>query len=173
MTRGFSRLVLLGSWRKPLVHETTYEADNNFKWCWNTHDNSRTMRYRDMTSANGRTSAGQYPCDSLVDNPKPTSPPNMFEHSTAFENLRLIIMQIRFRTSDFSLVAKRSIIRAKSKQASFEEMVLGSLVFFARVIQQLGLWTQKLQPNIRLLLRPAPRRVHFARRWTGASKPTL
>ena len=43
--------------------------------------------------------------------------------------LRLIIMWIRFRASDFGLVTKVSIIRAKSKQASCAEMVLGSFVF--------------------------------------------
>ena len=43
--------------------------------------------------------------------------------------LRLIIMRIRFRASDFGLVAKISIIGAKSKQASCVEMVLGSFVF--------------------------------------------
>ena len=43
--------------------------------------------------------------------------------------------------------------------------------FFARVIQQFSFWTQKIQANIDYLLRPAPRRVHFARPWTRASKP--
>ena len=39
----------------------------------------------------------------------------------------------------FGLVAKINIIiRAKSKQASCTEMVLGAFPFFARVIQQLG-----------------------------------
>ena len=45
------------------------------------------------------------------------------------------------------------------------------ILFFARVIQQLSFWTQKIQANIDYLLRPAPRRVHFARPWTRASKP--
>ena len=35
-------------------------------------------------------------------------------------------MRIRFRASDFGQVAKMNIIRAKSKQASCAEMVLGS-----------------------------------------------
>ena len=43
--------------------------------------------------------------------------------------LRLTIMRIRFRASDFGLVAKINIIRAKSKQASCAEMVLGSFFF--------------------------------------------
>ena len=39
-------------------------------------------------------------------------------------------MRIRFRASDFGLVAKINIIiRAKSKQASCAEMVLESFVF--------------------------------------------
>ena len=49
----------------------------------------------------------------------------------------------------FGLVAKINIIiRAKSKQASYAGMVLGSFFFlFGRVIQRLGFWTQKLQAN--------------------------
>ena len=61
---------------------------------------------------------------------------------------RLIIMQIRFRASDFDLVAKINIIGAKSKQASCAEMVLGSFDFFARVIQHLGFWTQKIEAKV-------------------------
>ena len=44
------------------------------------------------------------------------------------KSLRLIIMRIRFRASDFGLVAKIKLSRAKSKQASCAEMVLGSFV---------------------------------------------
>ena len=44
-------------------------------------------------------------------------------------DLRLIVMLIRFRASDFGLVAKINILRAKSKQACCAEMVLGSFVF--------------------------------------------
>ena len=63
--------------------------------------------------------------------------------------LWLIIMRIRFRASDFGLVAKINIIRGKSKQASCAEMLLGSFVFLlVRVIQQLGFWTQKIQANV-------------------------
>ena len=42
--------------------------------------------------------------------------------------VRLIIMRIRFRASDFGL-SKTKITRAKSKQASCADMVLGSFVF--------------------------------------------
>ena len=45
------------------------------------------------------------------------------------KSLRLIIMRIRFRASDFGLDAKINIICAKSKQASCAEMVLGPFVF--------------------------------------------
>ena len=38
-------------------------------------------------------------------------------------------LRIRFRASDFGQVAKINTIRAKSKQASCAEMVLGSFVF--------------------------------------------
>ena len=43
---------------------------------------------------------------------------------------------------------KINIIRVKSKQASCAEMVLRSFVLFARVIQQLGFFTQKIQANV-------------------------
>ena len=51
------------------------------------------------------------------------------ESDRIVNGLRRIIMWIRFRASDFGLVAKINIIRAKSKQASCAEMVLGSFVF--------------------------------------------
>ena len=89
-----------------------------------------------------------------------------------FAFLRLTIMRIRFRASDFGLVAKIKLSRAKSKQASCAEIMPGSF-FFARVIQQLGVWTQGNSSQRRLLLHPAPCRAHFARPWTQASKPTL
>ena len=56
-------------------------------------------------------------------------------------------MRIRFRASDFGLVAKINIIRAKSKQASCAEMVLGSFVFCS-CDSAVGFWTQKIQANI-------------------------
>ena len=40
-----------------------------------------------------------------------------------------IIVRIRFRASDFGLVAKINVIRAKLIQASCAEMVVGSFVF--------------------------------------------
>ena len=44
--------------------------------------------------------------------------------------LRLIVMRIRFRASDFfGLVAKINLTGAKSQQASCAEMVVGSFVF--------------------------------------------
>ena len=43
--------------------------------------------------------------------------------------LRLIVMRIRFRASDFGLVANTNLVGAKSKQASCAEVVLGSFVF--------------------------------------------
>ena len=61
---------------------------------------------------------------------------------------RLVIMRIRFRALDFGLVEKITIISAKSKQASCAEMVLTGHSFFARVIQQLGFWTWKIQSNV-------------------------
>ena len=55
---------------------------------------------------------------------------------------------------NFGLVAKYILLRIilsvlnKSKQASCAEMVLGSFFFYARVVQQLGFWTQKVQANV-------------------------
>ena len=46
--------------------------------------------------------------------------------------------------------------------------------FYARVIQQLvKVLDIENSSQRRLLLRPAPRRVHLARPWTQASNPTL
>ena len=59
------------------------------------------------------------------------------ESSDCFD-VGLIIMRIRIRASVFGQIAKINIIGTKSKQASCAEMVLGSFVIFARVIQQLG-----------------------------------
>ena len=84
-------------------------------------------------------------------------------------------MRIRFRASDFGLVAKINVTR---------EIETGFLCgdgdrvirFFARVIQQLGFWTQKIQPNVDCCYvwrREETRRVHFARPSTQASKPAL
>ena len=85
---------------------------------------------------------------------------------------RLIIMRIRLRASDFGLVAKIKIIRAKSTQASCAEMVLGSFVFCSCGSAVTFLDSENSSQH-RLLLRPAPCRAHFARPWTRASKLTL
>ena len=63
---------------------------------------------------------------------KPTIivPENRKQTGFPFIVLRLSSMRIRFRASDFGLVAIFFLIRAKSKQASCAEMVLGSFVFF-------------------------------------------
>ena len=89
-------------------------------------------------------------------------------------------MRIRFRASDFGEVAKNKSRSCKSKQASFAkpdaEMVLGSFVLFARVIQQLGFWIEKIQTKADYCYvwhREETRRVRFARPWTQASKPAL
>ena len=86
--------------------------------------------------------------------------------------LRLIIMRIRFRASDFGLVAKINIIHAKSKQASCAEMVLGSFVFCSCGSAVTFLDSENSSQR-RLLLCSAPRGVHFARPWTQASNPCL
>ena len=57
-----------------------------------------------------------------------TSRFNLQHHLEA--SFRLIIMRIRFRATDFGLVAKIHTTRAKSKKASCAEMVLGSLTVF-------------------------------------------
>ena len=63
--------------------------------------------------------------------------------------VRLIIMWIRFRASYIGLVAKINLIRAISKQASFLlRRWCWVIRFFACMIQQLGLWTQKIQANV-------------------------
>ena len=78
-------------------------------------------------------------------------------------------MRIRFRASDFGLVAKINIIRAKSKQASCAEMVLGSSFFCSCDSSAVRFLDSENSSQHRLLLRPAPRRVHFARPCTRAS----
>ena len=81
-------------------------------------------------------------------------------------------MRIRFRASDFGLVAKINIIRAKSKHAFCAEMVR-VICFFARVTQQLGFWTRRFQDNVDYCYV----RRHAECAWLGpglkASKPTL
>ena len=50
-----------------------FQAVDNSKYSWNTHDHSCTIIYKSMTSANGGTYAGQYSCDCWVDNLESTS----------------------------------------------------------------------------------------------------
>ena len=50
------------------------------------------------------------------------------------------------------------------------------ICLLARVIQQLGFWTQEIQANVDYCYvwrREETRRVNFARPWTQASKPAL
>ena len=61
-------------------------------------------------------------------------------------------------------------IRAKSKQTSCGEMVL---LFVCSCDSAVGFLDSESSSQRRLLLRPAPRRVHFARPWTRASYLTL
>ena len=105
--------------------------------------------------------------------------------------LRLVLTRIRSRTSDFVQVAtnfrfcsgrnelqilfrsqQMNIIRAKSKQAFCAEMVLGSFVFRS-CDSAVRFLDSENSSQRRLLLCPAPRRVHFARPWTQAYNPTL
>ena len=81
-------------------------------------------------------------------------------------------MRIRFRASDFGLVAKIKLSRAKSKQTSRAEIMFGSF-FFCSCDSAVRFLDSENSSQRRLLLRPAPRRAHFARPWTRASKPTL
>ena len=86
--------------------------------------------------------------------------------------LRLILMRIRLSFSDLGQVAKVNLFRAKSKQASCAEMVLGSFIFCS-CDSAVRFSESEDSSQRRLLLRPAPRRAHFARPCTQASKPTL
>ena len=52
-----------------------------------------------------------------------------FSASYYFSFLTPFIMRIRFRASDFGPVAKIKLSRAKSKQASCAEIMLGSFLF--------------------------------------------
>ena len=77
-------------------------------------------------------------------------------------------MRIRFRASDFGLVLK---VKLSCKiEKGFLCDYARVIFFFARVIQQLDFRTQNVQANV---LPPAPRRAHFARRWSRAFKPTI
>ena len=86
------------------------------------------------------------------------------------------------KTSDFGHIdfsSKAKSRSCKSKQASCAKpdprMVRGSCDCLL-VIEQLGLWTQKIQDNIDYCYvwrREETRRVHFARPRTQASEPVL
>ena len=93
-------------------------------------------------------------------------------HGFFYGSLRLIVVRTRFRASDVGQVAEINVVRAKSKQASRAEMVLGSL-FFRSCDSAVRFWDSESWSQRRLVLCPVPRRVHFARPWTQVSKPTL
>ena len=57
-------------------------------------------------------------------------------------------MWIRFRASDFGLVAKRNIIREIETGFLCGDGAQVIRCFARRVIQQLGFWTQKIQANV-------------------------
>ena len=88
-------------------------------------------------------------------------------------------MRIHFRASHFGQVAKINIVRAIETRflcvigCGNDARVICSL---ARVIKQIGFWTQKIQANVDhcyVWRREQTRRVQFARPWTQASKPAL
>ena len=99
-------------------------------------------------------------------------------HFSGLFVVRLILMRIRFRASDFRQVAKINLIRANRNRLLVRNRMRRwcSGHLFARVIQQLGVGTQKIQANVdycHVWRREKTRRVHFARPWTQASKPAL
>ena len=61
-------------------------------------------------------------------------------------------MRIRFRVSDFCQVAKTNIVRANRSRLFLCEIGCGDgarvIYLFARVIEQLGFWTQKNQASV-------------------------
>ena len=80
-------------------------------------------------------------------------------------------MRIRFRASDFGLAAQINVIRAKSKQASCAEYGARVNRFFARVIQQLGFWAQKIQAYVDYCY--VRRRAECASLGPGLEHPSL
>ena len=70
-------------------------------------------------------------------------------------------MRIRFRASDFGQVAKINLVRAIETGFSYE-IGCGDgarvICLFARVIQQLVFWAQKIQANVDLLIFGAAKR---------------
>ena len=93
--------------------------------------------------------------------------------------LSLILMRIRFRASYFVQIAK-TISFAQIETGFLRENGSGDgaqvICSFARVIQQIGLWSQTIQANVDCCCgwpREETRRVHFARPHTQASEPAL
>ena len=84
--------------------------------------------------------------------------------------LRLILMRIRFRASIFGQVAKITIMRANRNRLLVQRWCPCHL-FFCSCDSAASFFENASQR--RPLLCPAPRRVHFAWRWTQASKPML
>ena len=81
----------------------------------------------------------------------PTSVNSIDPSCICFFCFGLIIMRIRFRASDFGLAAKVNASKYHScKIETGFSCGDGARVipFFARVIQQLGFWTQKIQANV-------------------------
>ena len=82
-------------------------------------------------------------------------------------------MWIRFRASDFDLVPKIHVIGAKSNWLPVRRWCSGQSHFCSCDSAVRFLDSENSSQHRPLLLCPAPRRVHFARPWTLASKPTL
>ena len=85
------------------------------------------------------------------------------------------IMRIRFRASDFGLVAKINLTKMLVQNRNrllVRRWCSGHSLFFS-CDQGVRFLDSENSSQRRLLLRPAPRRVHFARPWIQASKPTL
>ena len=76
----------------------------------------------------------------------PTSVNSIDPSCICFFCFGLIIMRIRFRASDFGLVAKVNSL------VQYPDFLYGDdarvILFFARVIQPLGFWTQTIQANV-------------------------
>ena len=95
--------------------------------------------------------------------------------------VRLILTRIRLRASDFGQVAKINLVRAIETGFSYEiGCGDGARVFvlFVRVIRQLGLWTQKIQPTSGTRIAAAmpgvaKRRAECTSAGTGPKHPSL
>ena len=90
--------------------------------------------------------------------------------------IRLILMRIRFRASDFGQVAKTNIVRANRNRLLLRNRVrtwCSVHVFVRSCDPAVRFLDSEISSQRRLLLCLAPRRVHFARSWTQASRPAL